>query len=157
MDIVCPKCRSDNASKLSLIYKQSVVNVERKGRSSGFSFGGKGLRFNVGTTNERGTNTALLASSVAPPQQPSHIHGIGRILAMWFIGAFICALFLSSMPQWLIGVLTLSFYIGLGVHIFWQIRDNWRYRLIYPQLYQKWDNSFMCQRCETIFELIRRA
>ncbi|MBW4676087.1 MAG: hypothetical protein KME52_19305 [Desmonostoc geniculatum HA4340-LM1] len=142
MPILCSKCQSDNIRKLSLIYQENVIHTTSTIRGS------IGSKSTAAYKDE--TSTTSIGKTASPPQKPEFIPIIivKAIAIEWVIFMILSSIFQAS---FLAG---LSLLIGLPLYLFWTLQKNIKYSRIYPKLYQKWENSFMCQRCGTIFEII---
>jgi hypothetical protein len=142
MQIICPKCQSDNSRRLSLIYMENVSNT-----TSSIS-GSVGSKFAAFYKDE--TSTTSLGKATSPPSKPKFIPLLilKAIAIEWVILMILTSIFHAS---FLAG---LTLLIGLPLYLFWALRKNIQYNRLYPKLYRKWSNSFMCQRCGTIFEVI---
>lgn len=176
MEIICPKCNSDNAKKLSLIYKENTIHTTSniktttKGSISPSLFQ---LRFSDTDETERSTRSrsssqvsetsvAAIAKDAAPPKKADPMIVVIVKTILVFLVLFIILLTVSGAlssynSNLLIGFLSLAFsWVGLlGVPwiSYLYFKEKIKYRRLYPKLYRKWDNSFMCQRCETIYEI----
>lgn len=141
MLIICPKCQSDNSRKLSLIYQENVTHSTSTVRGS------MGSKSAVAYKNE--TNTTSLGKIAAPPEKPkSNIILILKVVLITWIGIIVCGIFNALV------LIELLVFIVFPLYLFLALRKNILYSRKYIKLYKKWDNSFMCQRCGTIFESI---
>jgi hypothetical protein len=126
--LACPRCGSEEVRKLSLIYREGTAHV------GAYAPGGGGTL---------GTAQSLMSRDAAPPQ-PQDVEWAILFAA---IGLAIAALGGVS------GVLAVSL-AGIGVAImsaaaaFSQAKWN---RDVYPQLYGKWNDTFLCNRCDSHF------
>lgn len=143
MKIICPKCQSGNARKLSLIYQENVFNT--KSRTTHRI---NGSLFHSAVSHRSGTSVSLLGKSVAPPMAPSRMHGIPKIIVLWFLVSLFAPLRNLLAPVSYLLLLFLLIYL-----IVKQVRKNRQYFNIYPQLKRQYDNSYLCQRCGTVFEV----
>ncbi|MBD2628942.1 hypothetical protein [Trichormus variabilis] len=139
MLIICPKCQSDNSRKLSLIYQENVTHSTSTVRGS------IGSKSAAAYKNE--TNATSLGKIAAPPEKPkSNIILIFKTIFITWIGIIVFTIFKALV------LIELLIFLVFPIYLFWALRKNILYSRKYPKLYKKWDNSFMCQRCGTIFE-----
>lgn len=139
MLLICPKCQSDNSRKLSLIYQENVTHSTSTVRGS------IGSKSAAAYKNE--TNTTSLGKIAAPPEKPkSNIFLILKIIFITWISIIVLNIFKALF------MIELLMFVFFPIYLFWAVRKNILYSRKYPRLYKKWDNSFMCQRCGTIFE-----
>lgn len=131
MQIICPKCKSNDAQLLSIIYDANISY-------SHTTFEGKS------STSE---NITTLGMKVAPPSPPhSNILIIIRTILLWLL----IITTLNALGQDLL--LRLFFYFFVPIYLFFRLRANARYKRKYRKLLKTWNNSFMCQHCGTRFE-----
>lgn len=129
MQIICPRCSSNDVRLLSMVYaantSHSTINIDGKYSSS--------------------TNTTSLGMRAAPPSPPhSNIFIIVRAILVWMIVTVI-----TSALKWrLLGITFFCLY--LPIFLFFRLRANNKYKRKYRQLSRQWSNSFMCQRCGAI-------
>jgi hypothetical protein len=139
MLIICPKCQSNNSRKLSLIYQENVTHSTSTVRGS---IGSKSA-----AAYKNQTNTTSLGKIAAPPEKPkSNIILIFKTIFITWIGIIVFTIFKALV------LIELLIFLVFPIYLFWALRKNILYSRKYPKLYKKWDNSFMCQRCGTIFE-----
>lgn len=136
----CPQCGSENARKLSIIYREGMSRTQTS--TGGMIYGGGGSAA-IGSTST-GTAQSLSSAGAAPPEQKSvGCFAIGSLV----VGAMVL---LTGLGQGSGG----SIVVGLlmtGIAA-WFIYTNWKWNQEeYPGLYAHWDATFQCGRCELRF------
>ena len=127
----CTQCESVTIKKLSLIYEGGVrkrtsntVRVSRSKRST----------TSYSTTSS--TSKTALAEKYSPPSSASSSEVIAICLVIGVIGFFFYA-----------PILPLALLICVA-----SFKKAYNYNTnVYPYVYQKWDCSYMCQRCGNVF------
>lgn len=144
MNLACPKCTSAEVRKLSMIYSEglSTISAMSTGSSSGFSSSGS-VGFGTHTTHTSGRQQTALSKQAAPPEKKHWI--------LWSSAAAISGLIalggLSHPSFW-----TLVF-AGLTVLSVKNAISGKAYNAeVLPGLMQRWEKSFMCNRCGETFQ-----
>lgn len=138
MQIICPKCKSDNCRKLSLIHQENVIH------STGIIRGSIGSKSTAAYKNE--TKTTSLGKTVAPPGKPkSNIILILKTIFIAWVSIVLCTVFKAFF------LLQLLLFIVLPLYLFLALKKNILYSRKYPTFQKKWEESFMCQHCGNIF------
>lgn len=138
----CPQCHSENIQSYQMVYSQNVstTNNTTTGMAVGYS-GGFGV--GVGGANTTGVSVTNLGQSVAPPSR----RGYSSSGCLWAILA------MMSLPGMVVGkgemlilpVLLLGGYFYYGYRKE-QEAKKWNQE-VWPQLYDKWQHSYMCMKC----------
>lgn len=143
MSLACPKCSSNDARSLSLIYREglSIINTQTTSFGSAMGSGG-GTAFGSSSGTTTGRQQSVLSRQAAPPAKKGWI--LWSILVVAFgLGA------VGGMVHPGIGTV---FAIAIAVV---SARMVMRARTFnaeeYPGLYQQWERSFMCNRCGEVF------
>jgi hypothetical protein len=137
--MICPNCNSSDMKRVSLIHADGLY--ESCGRIRGFFLGhSDGLLFG----KYRGKNQSRLSAMLSPPRKlpyasPLALWLAGFFLVMAFVGggklslgmSFLSALYILSLPAYLIGALCYNLAIQ-------------------PKKFKHWNRKFMCQRCGAI-------
>ena len=151
----CPKCKSNDVVKLSVIHSAGVSDVDARSQGRIVALGGSGLWFGLNTFKTTGTLQSRLSKLANPPHKKPY----RMVFLGWFLGLLIIG--------WLLGYMTTvahtpetrfdkqfrwfasgySCLAALALAIFW--RYNHR---IFPRRYELWNRSFMCRRCGEIFQ-----
>jgi hypothetical protein len=139
MSIACPKCTSTEVRKLSLIYNEglSIINTQTTSFGSGVSSGG-GMAFGSSSGSTTGHQQTMLSKQAAPPSKKHWI--------LWSCFAVFCGMMgLSGLSHPGIGNL---FGIGLAVlGVRFALAGKKYNAEVLPGLFQRWEQSFMCNRC----------
>ena len=123
----CPKCGSEQAQKLSVIFQggTSLVNAVTAG------------------AHTAGISQSIASKNAAPPQRRSIGCGAATLMGL---GAFITVIGLtSSATAFFIGAIMFAFPASIAYsHHKWNTEE-------FPKLYAHWDATFQCTRCGTRF------
>jgi len=151
MDLGCPNCHTSDLKKVSLVYQEGLSRVRTKSRLRALVFGEDGPNVIVGTAVTNGMQQTELARRLRPPKKWSY----GRFLLWTGIVSVISLVFythtvmssssmVSALPVVMFGVIGLVLLLAF-VAVIW--RHN---QLVYPRQYEKWERSFVCQRCGAV-------
>lgn len=147
--IQCQSCGSENVQRLSIVYDGGLSEINAKESGSGIGFGSGGLGVGFGSSKIKGSNQSRLSQKAAPPEKKRVI----KHFAIWGIGLFLVPPVVVSVLGWdssIAQLLTLLLYLGAaGLHIYSDIQYN---RRIYPNLFTRWDESFLCHKCGLMFQ-----
>jgi hypothetical protein len=145
MDYCCPKCKSENIQRLSVIYEGglSVINMESRG--SGVGYAGAGAGVAAGVSRTTGTSQTTASQRAAPPTRKTYVKPILAILVVGWISSAPFTGFAGD----LVGALTWIAVGGWGFYVFQYNSKRW------PPLKAVWDSSFLCSRCHEVFVLGR--
>lgn len=143
--MICPNCSSENIQKLSFVYESGLSHIETRTRGSGvgvgFGGGGLGVGVGVGGGRTKGTQISATAAKAAPPQRK-------KVVAA-FIIALIGAFMLLGSLQHPGGGTILA--LGVAAIAGWVFYSNSQFNAhTFPVLWQRWDASYMCNRCGSI-------
>ena len=141
----CPKCGSDDARYLSVVHESGLSSVNTRTRGAGCNplsillfplIGFWSLLFSsFGNARTTGTvQTAMSAKAGPPTRKP-----LAFSLFLAVVGLFLLS------GHTVLGVLLLAIG-GLSFYTAWTYN-----RRVHPYQYQVWEQSAMCQRCNTIF------
>lgn len=141
-NLACPKCTSTEVRKLSLIYNEGLSTIHTQSTSVGSGVAGGGMAFGSASTHSVGRQQTALSKQAAPPDKKRWL--------LWSAAAvFVGLISLGNITH--PGLWTL---IGLGItamSVKFAVSGR-RYNLdVHPGLYQKWEQSFMCNRCGEMF------
>lgn len=129
----CTQCNSDNVQRLSLVYEQGTQNISATSRTT--TSYGFGQGFSRGTTTTTGKSQSITAMKAAPPNKKKIIIPIVLIVAGLFL-----------MKQGELWALIISAVGGFLFYFYFKYNRN-----VYPRLYADWENSWLCNRCGTIY------
>ena len=128
----CPKCNSENSQRLEVIYNHGTQTIDTS-TAMGVGYDG-GFAYGVGFTS--GTSQSNMAKKVSPPQRENY----GLAIFLVIIGI-------------LIMIASLSFglvLIGLGILLSY---GNNCHNLAADKLHKVWLESWMCNKCGTIYHM----
>lgn len=124
----CSQCQSDQIQKLSLVFKSGFSRIQSRSTGAGFGMGGIG----IGAANTKGTQLTATAAEAAPPQPQPLMWPVLSMIVFALIG-------LGATTHIWLAVAAIA-----AVITFNRAKYN---REIYPNLYAKWDQSYLCMRC----------
>jgi hypothetical protein len=150
MDLRCPNCNSSELKRVPLAYEEGRSRLAARIRLRGMVFGDD-ANVIVGRAVTSGMSETELAKTLRPPKKWSY----GRVLLGAVLVALASLIFYvhvvmestsktSSMPIVLLGIIELGLFFVL---LFLTWRQNY---LIYPRQYERWNRSFVCQRCGAV-------
>lgn len=145
MDFVCPSCQSDNIQRLSVVYEGGLSDINTKTKGTALGLGRGGIGVGVGASKTTGTSQTAASKRAAPPAKKGYlkpllgIFGIFIVLSM-FLGK-------SEILGALMGIGWLVASAGWVYHAFQYNAKIW------PPLKATWDSSFLCNRCNEMFDL----
>ena len=134
----CTKCNSENTQRLEVVYHGGTQDINTTGSTVGGGYGGA---FGIGgaVTKTSGQSQSMLAQRAAPPIKKSYKWGAIMLIA---------GLLLLGGPAGavIVGLLLLAGG-GLIVYVASQFNSN-----EFPSLYQTWLESWLCNKCGTIYQ-----
>ena len=139
MNLACPKCASTEVRKLSMIYNEglSIINTQTTSFGSGVTSGG-GMAFGSSSGATTGQQQTMLSKQAAPPSKKHWI--------LWTGFAAFCGLVgISGLTHPGVGNL-----VGIGLAVMgarFAIAGKKYNEEVHPGLFQRWEQSFMCNRC----------
>ena len=135
MQLSCPRCKSENTQKLSLL----VEGGTSKTSTTTFGVGGVGGNMAAGGALSSGVSTSKLAEKNKAPEK---IPVIRLSLAILFL-AWLISLFAGATAM------TIGFLLVVVVAV-----SGWRYNWTkFGREFAQWDAKFICLRCSNIFEV----
>lgn len=142
MELACPKCASTEVRRLALIYNEglSIINAQTVGAGSGMGSGGVG--FGTHSAHTVGRQQTALSKMAAPPDKKHWV--MWSVLAVPFGLGGLSGL---SSP----GMATLLALGIAGAAVWFAIKGRRYNRDEHPSLMQRWEQSFMCNRCGDTF------
>jgi len=154
MNIECPKCKSKEFTKLSLLYATGFSDIETRSRGWGILFG-SGADLAFGKFRTKGEVQTRLSQNVAPPRKWSYrkivFGGLLGLLILDFILGYVDTFLRTG------GNVNQQFawfgygYLGMVAFIlFLAFRYNFT---VFPRRYRVWNRSFMCRSCGHIAQL----
>ena len=152
----CPKCKSDDLVKLSVIHFGGLSDLNAKSQGRAVMLGEQGLTLGFDNLTTSGTLQTRLSKLANPPHKKSY----QIVLLVWFLGLAIAG--------WLLGYLTTLthspeslfddrfrwFAYAYSCLAVFLLAGLWRYNhKIFPRRYEIWNRSFMCKRCGEVSQL----
>jgi hypothetical protein len=141
----CPSCGSESTQKLSSIRRDGITRTSGKAQST---FGG--------SYKISGLNVSETSRMAAPPQHP-----ISFILTRLFLGIIVwigitllASRIISQMTGFFSNVMAIIwFLITLFISLKYVLWDSIVYTKKYPANMHRWNNSYFCSRCDTVFSI----
>jgi hypothetical protein len=142
-DLTCPKCKSDSTQKLSAIVDSGTSHSQSVSVGSyGGSVGGA-AQFGTTSSTTNTTTRSVLANKLAAPAKKKTI--------LVLVGFGFLMLLAWGMFGKILGTLVAA---GLGYWGFMLYQKNVVYNAnVWPGLFNDWNQSFYCHRCENVFKL----
>jgi hypothetical protein len=144
MEYVCPHCKSDNIQRLSVVYEGGLSNIDTKSRGTGIALGRGGIGLGVGSSRTKGTSQTAASEKASPPPQKTFLKPLLGIAALFIVLGIVVG---KSVPALIINGGWLAASAAWIYFAFQYNKNTW------PALKAKWDNSFLCNRCNAMFSL----
>ena len=149
----CPKCKSDDIVKLSVIHSAGLSDLDANSHGRTVTLREHGLSFGSNNLKTTGTLQTRLSRLADPPRKKSY----RIVLLIWFLGLAIAGWILAYATtvthapetrfyqqfRWF--TYAYSFLAALVLAVFW--RYNHR---IFPRESEIWSRSFICRCCGEI-------
>jgi len=151
MDLRCPDCNGADLKRVALAYQEGRSHVHTRTRLRAFLFGSEGPSLIVGKAVTQGVHWTQLSKVLSPPRKWSYVRLILGSLVVTLAALFAYVIFVaSSAPP--VTTLPLKMYVFLAPVVFLVLAFAvWRHNhLKFPQEYERWDRSFICQRCGAV-------
>jgi hypothetical protein len=133
----CTSCKSENVQRLSVVYDQGTQNIKTTGRTYGGGYGAGGA-FGGATTHTSGTSRTNSAQKAAPPPKQSF---------KWAVLCVVLAVILIAATDFdPLGYLLILGGGFLGWRAYQYNKEK------HPPLYERWQRSWMCNKCGIIYE-----
>lgn len=140
----CTNCNSDNTQRLEVIFEGGTQHINTTSNTAGGGLmTGGGAGFGAKTTTQ-GTSMSAAAQKAAPPMRKSFKASIIIIL----IGLFWTYLNTINHFDFISAIIGIAVVAGGGYLGYKSFKYNSE---VHPGLYNYWLNSWMCQKCGTIF------
>ncbi len=151
----CPKCKSEDAVKLSVVHAAGLSDIQAHTRSHGWAVGDIGLLFGFASAKTTGASQTQLSQQAAPPRKKRYRY----VILAWLIGLAIGSWFILVIdaPTANLDSHTLSqihwFAFPFSAVILLMLTVLWRFNhIILPRRRDIWNRSFMCRCCGHIFQ-----
>ncbi|EDZ89885.1 hypothetical protein [Francisella tularensis] len=140
----CTNCNSENTQRLEVIFHDGTSHINTSSRTAGTSltnpigglFGAK--------TKTKGISMSTAAQKAAPPAKKSFKASIILII----IGAFWTYMNTINHFDFISAIIGIALIAGGGYLGYRSFKYNSE---VFPGLYNHWLNSWMCNKCGTIF------
>jgi hypothetical protein len=153
MDLRCPDCNSLELKKVSLAHEEGLFHTTARSRLRGFLLGENGPNLVVGRAITQGTHQSQLSVRLRPPVKWSY----GKLIlwsALFSFGVlvvYIHSVMGSPAPASSLGVVT--YLVLFPVILLFCLFLVWRHNtFFYPRQLERWNQSFICQRCGAVSE-----
>ncbi len=145
MNFVCPACKSDNVQRLSIVHQGGLSSTKTKSRGSGIVIGGDGVGLGLGSSKTRGTTQTVTSMRAAPPLKKRFLKPLALISLVFFLVSAPIALASDPVVQTAAGFVWIAAIVGWIAFALHYNMTKW------PPQKAIWDNSCLCNRCDTIF------
>lgn len=138
INMICPKCNSENVQKLSVVYESGTHNINTQSNTAGggYAFGNGGGFFTVGaTTRTRGIQQSMLAEKATPPKKRPYFPCVAFFFGILFIlldFVFLGVVFMIVSPIY-------------GYFAYQYNTHTW------PNLYHEWNALWHCNKCGELY------
>jgi hypothetical protein len=153
MGLRCPDCNSSELKKVSLAHEEGLLHTTARSRLRGFLLGENGPNPVVGRAITQGTHQSQLSVRLRPPAKWSYGKLIfwSALSSFGLLVAYIHSVMASSTPASSLGVVT---YLVLSPVVFlFCLFLVWRHNtFFYPRQLERWNRSFLCDRCGAVSE-----
>jgi hypothetical protein len=149
----CPRCKSEDAAKLSLIHAAGLADVQTRSRGHVWALGDGGLLLGFGRSKAIGTSQTQLSKLATPPGKKRYRHVILAWLFGLAIGTWLILVInapngaldphILSEFHWFAYAFSAVIVLILAV----LLRFN---HMILPRRRELWNRSFVCRRCGDI-------
>lgn len=141
-ELTCPKCKSDNTQKLSAVVASGTSHSQSVSVGSYGGTAGGAAQFGTTSSTTNTTTQSVLAKKLAAPSKKKTI--------LVLVGFAFLMLLAWGMFGKLLGTLAAA---GLGYWGFTIYTKNVAYNAtVWPGLFDSWNQSFYCHRCENVFK-----
>ena len=136
----CTKCGSDNTQRLEVVHEGGTQSISTTSHSAGVGIGG-GFGIGIGgiRTSTSGKSQSALAIKATPPKKKK---------IFWFIFAVIAGFMLLGAEDTGNNIFGLVLISAGGFAAYTAIKFNSKQ---WPDLFQYWKESWLCQKCGTIY------
>lgn len=143
--LACTQCGSENVRTVPMVHAGGISNTTSKTSGTGVGLGRGGLGVGFGSATTHGVSQTQLSQSLAPPGAPS----LFKRLLLVLVGAWLISGASSSVVGATLGGLV--FLGALGGLGYWAWTNYVERRDEYRVAHDRWQKSFLCDRCGTVF------
>lgn len=153
MDLQCPNCKSADLKKVSLAYQEGLQRVSTRTRLRGVVVGSDGPDVVVGRATTKGTQQTEISKVLTPPKKWSYSKLFGwSVLLFLSVGWIVFYVNTITTSASSVSSVPLTIYVLFSAAIVVAVflaycKHN---HSTYPRQYERWDRSFLCQRCGTV-------
>jgi len=153
MDFRCPKCNSTDLKKVSLAYQEGIYHIDTRSRIRGLLFAGGGPDVLVGRTTTRGSQQSALSKRLSPPTRWSYVKPVGWSGVVTLIALVLYVQHVMAGPVPASSLPVKLYVVFAPLVLFLLVGIVWRHNhSAYEQEYARWNESYICERCGTVFE-----
>jgi hypothetical protein len=153
MDLHCPKCNSNNLKKASLAYQEGTYHIDSRSRMRGLLFAAGGPGILVGNTSTRGSQQSALSKRLSPPTKWSYVKLVGWSGVVTVIALVLYVQHVMASPASASSLPVKLYVVFAPLVLFLLVGIVWRHNhSAYEQKYAQWNDSYICERCGTVFE-----
>jgi len=153
MDLRCPKCNSSNLKKVSLVHQEGTYHIAARSKIRGLLFAGGGPGILVGRLTTRGSQQSALSKHLSPPSKWSYVKLVlwSGVVTLIALVVYVQHVMSSPVPA---SSLPVKLYVVFApIVLLLLLGIVWRHNhSAYEQKYARWNESYICERCETVFE-----
>ena len=146
---LCPKCKSEDVKKVSLVYESEVKATRMSTLVGGIAVDKDGIAgLGGGIASSTGTIQSLLVQRIAPPDKRKydfHSPWIGLVTL-----CFILALFFMTKPVVEVVLIIIAILSSIKAHKDTKVNQKNAY-LKYEKALHEWNFSWFCNRCGNVF------
>ena len=151
----CPKCKSEDVVKLSLVHAAGLSDIQFHSRGHAWALGDGGLLLGFGSSKAIGTSQTRLSKLAEPPSKKRYRY----LILAWLIGLVMAGPLIDAFNAYAVNpeaalraefqifAYVFSALVALVIAILWRFN-----RSIFPRRREIWNRSFMCRRCGAIFQ-----
>lgn len=142
---LCPKCKSEDVKKVSLMYETEVQDTKTRTLGGGVAAGGSGIQgVGVGIASSKGTIKSLLGERIAPPQKKDKDLWKFCGIIMFVIAFIAFASHPTALTMILIVLACAIVIIPLALYQRKMSRE-------YDEAFREWNLNWVCNRCGNVF------
>jgi hypothetical protein len=153
VDLQCPNCKSSDVKKVSLAHEEGLFQTTARSRLRGFLLGENGPNLVVGRAITQGTHQSQLSVRLRPPAKWSYAKLIlwSALFSLGLMVVYIRSVMASATPASSVGVI--SCLVLFPVVFLFCLFLVWRHNtFFYPRQLERWNRSFLCNRCGAVSE-----
>jgi hypothetical protein len=153
MDLRCPDCNSSDLKSVSLAHEEGLFQATARTRLRGFLLGENGPNLVVGRAITQGTHQSQLSVRLRPPAKWSYAKLIlwSALFSFGLLVVYIHSVMASATPASSVGVV--SYLVLFPVVFLFCLFLVWRHNtFFYPGQLERWNRSFLCERCGAVSE-----